>query len=260
MNDAAVEVAPGADGRPRRLALVSALQAEMAALLTLLETERVERVAGRDLHIGQLHGYPVVLALSGIGKVAAAATAMLLIQRHAPEALFFSGVAGGLADGVQVGDVVVADTLLQHDLDASPLFPRYEVPLTGRARFDCDRRLADAIASAAGHALAAHAAPLAAFGATAPRVHRGLVVSGDRFVATSAESAELRCRLPDALAVEMEGAAVAQVCHDAGLPCAVMRTISDRADDSAHVDFGRFLDEVASGLCRAVVSETLQRR
>jgi hypothetical protein len=88
-------------------------------------------------------------------------------------------------------------------------------------------------------------------------VHRGLVVSGDRFVSTSAESAALRGLLPDALAVEMEGAAVAQVCHDFGRAFAVMRTISDRADDAAHVDFPRFVANVASGLTRRIVAHAL---
>ena len=90
-----------------------------------------------------------------------------------------------------------------------------------------------------------------------PRLHQGLVISGDRFVATADESAALRAALPDALAVEMEGAAVAQVCADFGLPLAVLRVISDRADDSAHVDFLRFTDEVASVLTRLAVVAAL---
>jgi adenosylhomocysteine nucleosidase len=73
-----------------------------------------------------------------------------------------------------------------------------------------------------------------------------LIVSGDRFVATKAERDTLLAELPDALAVKMEGAAVAQVCHDFGLPLVVLRTVSDRADDTAHVDFAAFTREVAS--------------
>ena len=247
-----MDVAPGG-----RLAIVSAMWPELRALRAELAEVRTLRRAGRELHIGVLRGRPVVLALSGIGKVAAAATAALLLERFELEALLFTGVAGGLAPAVRVGDVVVAEALLQHDLDASPLFPRYEVPLTGRSRFACDPAMAAALASAAGHALAALRAPLAAFGATAPRLHRGLVVSGDRFVATAAESAALRAALPDALAVEMEGAAVAQVCADFGVRCAVLRSVSDRADDSAHTDFSRFIEDVASRLTRAVVMEAL---
>ena len=83
-------------------------------------------------------------------------------------------------------------------------------------------------------------------------------MQGDRFVATTAESAALQRGLPDALAVEMEGAAFAQVCHDFGVPLAVVRTISDRADDAAHVDFPRFLREVASRYSGALIDTLLR--
>jgi adenosylhomocysteine nucleosidase len=221
----------------RRVAVVSAMREELRELLADLAGARCERVAGRDFHFGSIDGRPVVLVLSGIGKVAAAATTALLLDRFEIDALLFTGVAGGLAPGVAVGDVVLARELLQHDLDASPIFPRYEVPLTGRSRFTADAALTQALAQ----------------GCTGVTVHEGLIVSGDRFVSTNRESAALRAALPDALAVEMEGAAVAQVCADFGRPFAVMRTVSDRADDAAHVDFPRFVNEVASGLTRRIV-------
>lgn len=226
-----------------RIAVVSAMREELHALHDDLLGPRIERVAGRDFHLGTLHGRPALLVLAGIGKVAAATTTALLLDRFDVEAVLFTGVAGGLGEGVAVGDVVVGDKLLQHDMDASPIFPRWEVPLTGRSRFAADAAWSDRLA--AGARQAGHA------------VHRGLVVSGDRFVSTTAESAALRALLPDALAVEMEGAAVAQVCHDFGRPFAVMRTISDRADDAAHVDFPRFVADVASGLTRRIVREAL---
>ena len=104
------------------LAIVGALHEELRALLPLLAPpHRSVRMAGRDFHLGTLHGEPAVLVLSGVGKVAAATTAVLLLQAFAARAIVFCGVAGGLAEGVAVGDVVVADRLLQHDLDASPL-------------------------------------------------------------------------------------------------------------------------------------------
>ena len=247
------------------LAIVSAMHEELRALLPALDDARTLRLAGRDFHTGRLHGHPAVLVLSGIGKVAAATTAALLIHEFDAQALVFTGVAGGLGEGVAVGDVVIATTLLQHDMDASPLFPRFEVPLTGRSHFAADAALAAALQAAAERCLAvAHAGPDAAhrraLGISRSRVHAGLVVSGDRFVATSAESAALRALLPQALAVEMEGAALAQVCADFERPFAVLRTISDRADDTAHIDFTRFIDEVASVTTRAVVSDWLAGR
>jgi adenosylhomocysteine nucleosidase len=246
----------------RPLAIVSAMHDELRALLPALQDERRVVRGTRRFHTGRLHGRPVVLVLSGIGKVAAATTATLLIHEFDAAALLFTGVAGGLAPGVRVGDVVVAQSLLQHDMDASPLFPRYEVPLTGKARFDADPALADGIAAAAAaclssvdHELAAHQRE---FGIEAAAVHRGLIVSGDRFVASAIESASLAAALPDALAVEMEGAAAAQVCFEFGRPLAVLRTISDRADDAAHADFGRFMAEVASVYTRVIVERWLR--
>jgi adenosylhomocysteine nucleosidase len=163
---------------------------------------------------------------------------------------------------VAVGDVVVSSELLQHDVDASPLFPRWEIPLMGVARFAADAALADALRQSARAALAdPHAllgpAVMQAFGIAAPQVHSGLIVSGDRFVCTSAESAVLRDALPDALAVEMEGAAVAQVCHEWGVPFAAIRTISDRADDTASVDFAQFIAEVDSRYSVAILRNWL---
>ena len=244
------------------VAIVSAVHEELRALLPELHQPARVRLAGREFHSGQIHGHPVVLVLSGIGKVAAATTAALLIHAFKARALVFTGVAGGLQRGVRVGDVVVAQQLLQHDMDASPLFPRFEVPLTGRALFEADAALVDALAGAARRCLARAqvligAGRLAEFGIERAVLHQGLVISGDRFVGSEAHSSELRALLPQALAVEMEGAAVAQVCADFGTRFAVLRTISDRADDSAHVDFERFIAEVASAYTHAIIDDWL---
>jgi len=219
---------------------------ELSAVLALMPDEKKQPVAGRDFWQGHLHGHAVIAVLSRIGKVAAATTATALIERFGVTRIVFTGVAGGLALGVQVGDIVVADSFLQHDLDASPIFPRYEVPLYGTSRFPTDVALSDTLARAAQAALPG--VPL----------HRGLVLSGDRFVSTTSEARALQAALPDALAVEMEGAAIAQVCHDYGLPFAAVRTVSDRADDAAHGDFTRFVEEVASRHSAAIVASLLR--
>ena len=261
-----------------RIAIVSAMHQELVALLACMPDETPLLRAGRKFWIGHLDGHEVVAVLSGVGKVAAAATATLLAGEFGVEQAIFTGTAGGLHPAARVGDVVVADALLQHDMDASPLFPRHEVPFYGTDRFATDPGLSKALAKAAGAVLEAaarrphdpkggdrgaageslDAATLAAFGVDLPRVHRGLVLSGDRFVATAAESEALRQRLPDALAVEMEGAALAQVSFDFGLPFAVVRTVSDRADDAAHVDFMRFVEGVASRYTLAIVRRFLR--
>ncbi|CUA95992.1 5'-methylthioadenosine/adenosylhomocysteine nucleosidase [Thiomonas bhubaneswarensis] len=246
-----------------RTGIVSAIAQEQEGLLAALQGPRKVRHGSRDYTLGTLWGHEVALVLCGIGKVAAAATTTSLIVEFGCDALLFTGVAGGLAEGVRVGDVVIADTLLQHDLDARPLYPQYEVPDTGRALFAADRALSDRLHAAAQALFSPHAPPLLdaqtrhEFKLHAPQVHRGLIVSGDRFISTREGSDALRLALPDALAVEMEGAAVAQVCHDYGVPFALVRTLSDRADDTAHLDFGRFIRAVASAYSTALLAAML---
>ncbi|MFM2036930.1 MAG: 5-methylthioadenosine/S-adenosylhomocysteine nucleosidase [Pseudomonadota bacterium] len=256
-----------------RIAIISALHEELSAVLLALNTATEERVggsgkvekvsvAGREFSLGRLGGREVVMVLSKVGKVAAAATATVLAERFDVQAMLFTGVAGGLGPTVRVGDVVVASQFLQHDLDASPLFPRYEVPLYGRSRFDADPQLSAALMQAAQATLSDMRGTLGAaavneFDLHQSQVYSGLVISGDRFVSTSQESLALVQALPEAQAVEMEGAAIAQVCHDYGLPFAAVRTISDRADDAAHADFNRFISEVASRYSAAIIQRAL---
>ncbi len=234
-------------------AILSALPEEQAGVLALLHSPQCTVHAGREFWQGSIHGKPVVLALSRIGKVAAATTATALIERFKVQRMVFTGVAGGLAAKVQVGDVVVGTQYLHHDLDVSPLFPRYEIPGYGRARLDADGILV---------AIISEAAPAIFQRAGDPKdtnIHAGLIASGDRFVSSAAEVQALRLALPDALCVEMEGAAVAQVCCDYGVPFAAVRTISDRADDTAHLDFAQFVRDVAGPYAVRLVDALMRK-
>ena len=246
-----------------RIALISAMHEELAAVLARMPDEQKITHAGREFWVGHWHGHEVVAVLSRIGKVAAATTATALIERFCVTRIVFTGVAGGLAPHVRVGDVVVAREFIQHDMDASPLFPRHQVPLTGMTRFPADITLSDALAVAAPLALQDMRASLPQaewlnLDLTNAQVHQGLIASGDRFVSQTVESQALQRDLPEALAVEMECAAIAQVCRDYGVPLAAVRTISDRADDAAHVDFPRFIQTIASRYSVAVLERLLR--
>lgn len=237
------------------LGILAALPEEITELLAEMgPTATVRRLGMRDYHVGVLRGQPCVLALTRIGKVAAAATTAMLLHEFRVRAVVFTGVAGGIHEQVQVGDVVIGDTLLQHDLDARPLFARYEVPMLGRTHFSTEAALTELLAHCAEDFLSAYAHGRA----VAPAVRRGPIATGDCFVGDLATLTRLRAELPDALCVEMEGAAVAQVCHEFGVPCAVLRTVSDRADNSATVDFRRFLQEVASVYSAGILRRFLQ--
>lgn len=241
-----------------RIAIVSALHDELSKLLELMPDEHKQVHAGREFWVGHLHGHDLVVVLSGIGKVAAATTATILIEEFKVERIVFTGVAGGLGKNVNIGDVVVADSFMQHDMDASPIFPRYELPGYGTSTLSVDEALKRELVQACQYVIAhlpstLEAATIQAYGLHKPQVHTGLVVSGDRFVSTSAEAKQLQHDLPHALAVEMEGAAFAQVCYDYKVRFAAVRTISDKADDAATVDFTRFLAEVASHYSALIV-------
>ncbi|MYN13276.1 5'-methylthioadenosine/adenosylhomocysteine nucleosidase [Pusillimonas sp. TS35] len=235
------------------LGIIAAMHGELAELLAVMGPDsRMLTIGGRDYYLGRLDGHDCVAVLARVGKVAAAATTVTMIRELGVGALVFTGLAGAVASHLNVGDVVVADSLLQHDMDARPLFPRFEIPLLGCSRFNADAGMSALLAASAQTYLdddfMVHAGPRVCtqFRLRRPRVHRGMIVSGDRFVSDSGEVATLRAMLPDALCVEMEGAAVAQICHEYDMPFAVIRTISDRADDEAGLDFNAFLEQVAS--------------
>ncbi|MEJ5896927.1 MAG: 5'-methylthioadenosine/adenosylhomocysteine nucleosidase [Aquabacterium sp.] len=252
---------------PGRIGVIAALPEELQSLLDAMpDAQAIER-AGRTFWVGHLQGRDIVAVLSRIGKVAAATTTTVLLTEMACRQIIFTGVAGGLGPDVRVGDVVVADALVQHDMDASPLFPRYELPGLGVSHLhppvDLTARVHEVVSEALSPQALSVNGPLkdvhlASLGLGLPRVHRGLIASGDQFVNAAADCDTLRHHLPGVLAVEMEGAAVAQVCHDFDTPYVVLRTISDRADESAHIDFPRFVRAVA---CRyaLVMIEALLR-
>ncbi len=247
-----------------KIGILGALPQEVALIKRCMTVHRSVDLGTRTFHEGEWGGRRIVLALSRVGKVSAALTTALLLERFGVERVIFTGVAGALDPRLRVGDVLIADRLLQHDMDARPLFPRFEVPLLNRAEFPAV--LAPAAEAAArayiAEALAAEipAERRTAFGIAMPAVWRGLVISGDQFVGDAAHAAALRGLQPAALGVEMEGAAVAQVCHEmGGVPAAVIRVVSDRADGSAAVDFQRFVDDIAEYLTGGIVRVMLER-
>jgi adenosylhomocysteine nucleosidase len=233
------------------LAIVSATPDEIGAVVESLADVKMESAGRRTYHVGLLHGLPVVAVFSRWGKVAAAATAAQLISRYGVTSLVFSGVAGAVQPGLAIGDIVVGTGLIQHDMDASPIFPRYEVPLLGMQTFPTDVALQEQLARAAQAFLQQDLAMRVAgterahFRIDAPKLVQGMIASGDKFFASAAEVRALRARLPEIACVEMEGAAVAQVCAEYGVPFGIVRTISDVADENAVHDFPRFSREVA---------------
>ncbi len=246
-----------------RIGIVSALQEEQAGLIDMLDNPQTVQRGMRDYTSGSVSGIDCVCVLSRIGKVAAAATTATLIEKFGVTHILFTGVAGGAHPDVRVGDIVIADQLVQHDMDASPLFPRFEVPLTGLSHFFSDKPLSDRLMQASRQFINCDYVSMIGeedrtlFAMDRPQIHRGLIASGDEFIARGDQLARITGNFPEVLAVEMEGAAVAQVCFEFGIPFAIVRTVSDGANENAPIDFIQFLEKIAARYAFGIVMQFL---
>jgi adenosylhomocysteine nucleosidase len=247
------------------IAVLAAMEQELRLIEDRLHQPTEQQAGGRRFVSGTLAGVGVVTAISGYGKVGAAATVTTALDAFAPSHVVFGGVAGGIGEGVEIGDVVVADRLIQHDFDASPIFDRFVVPSLGVAEVTADPELTDILVGAASaYVSGAFREEMARqgmlpFEAGDTAIHVGLLASGDQFIDHVAQARALLSDLPHLLAVEMEGAAVAQVCAERSIPFAVFRSISDRADQNADVDFLAFIATVAAPITAGIVDELMQR-
>ena len=237
----------------RHVGVIGAMAEEVERLHQHLDAETLTEDAGRVYRHGVLASQRVTVVQSRIGKVAAALTAASLIRDHQVDAIVFTGIAGALHDDLGIGDVVVASELVQHDLAGPPeMFARGEIPFLGVVELDTDPTLRAAAVAAAtefvSHGLTSTvlAEQLDDLGIGRPSIHVGQVATGDEFIEGELKDI-VRRRTPNACCVDMEGAAVAQVCHElGGVPLCVIRAISDLSSGTASVDFPRFLDQLAS--------------
>lgn len=211
--------------------IIGALDAEIDEYLRSLEKHQKRTWKEFVFHEGQLAGKDVIIVKSGIGKVFAAMTTQKIIDTYNPKNIIFTGVAGGINQNYEIGDVIVAEDLVQHDFDVSELgSPRGAIPNTDYRFFKTDEKLRN----------------LALLSKIQQTVHKGRILTGDQFL-TKKELNEYDYLTGELKgdAVEMEGAAVAQVCVVNGVAFLVIRTISDKANDDASVDFVKFLPEIA---------------
>ncbi|MEF3354874.1 5'-methylthioadenosine/adenosylhomocysteine nucleosidase [Paenibacillus sp. GYB006] len=208
------------------IGLIGAMKEEIELLLTGMENVKQHTYAGIHYAEGDIYGQHVVVCKSGVGKVNAAITTQMLIEKFNISKVIFTGVAGAVHPELEIGDIVVSTACIQHDMDVTPLgFKRGEIPYQEVSAFPADSELIR---------LAEKACELLSV-----PLRKGIVLSGDQFIA-SKETVRGLYEEFDGACVEMEGAAVAQVCYMNDVPFVVLRGMSDKADGSAHVNFAEF--------------------
>ncbi|ANS75026.1 nucleosidase [Paenibacillus yonginensis] len=216
------------------IGILGAMDEEIALLLRQMEGKDTQIQAGIPFTTGRLLGRNVVVSKSGVGKVNAAATTQLMIDRFNVSSVLFTGVAGAVNPELQIGDIVISSSCQQHDMDVTPLgYARGIIPYQEISDFPADDALVKLAMRACEKICQDH------------QFLVGRVLSGDRFVADRDVVQDLYENMHGAC-VEMEGAAVAQVCYMNRVPYVVLRSMSDKADGSAHVNFAEFTVEAAN--------------
>lgn len=222
----------------KKLGIIGAMDVEVAILKEKLENSRVTTVGRMDFFEGTLSGLDVVVVRCGVGKVHAAICAQTLCDRFGVTHLLNTGIAGSLDAALDIGDVVVSRDAMYHDFDCVHFgYPTGKVPGLDVIAFPSDPEMID-LAFAASESL------------RPGHTKMGRVATGDQFVATQKQKNQIISRT-QANCTEMEGAAVAQAAYVNGVPFVILRAISDKADDSAGMDYPTF-EKMAAEHCAAV--------
>ncbi|MFY9381501.1 MAG: 5'-methylthioadenosine/adenosylhomocysteine nucleosidase [Eubacteriales bacterium] len=227
----------------KTIGIIGAMDIEINALMKEFTDVKKETVGGTEYIIGDLYNCRAVAAVSGIGKIAAAVCANTMIIKYGADAIINTGTAGALISDLAIGDVVVAKSLVEHDVDLTIFgYAPGEIPGVGTAFLPCDETLVEtAIRSAK---------------TLGYKCHSGIIASGDAFICDSKDKERIKNTF-GASACEMEGAAIARVCRMYGVPCAVVRCISDTADDVSGVVFESFKYSAAQTAVN-IVSEIIK--
>lgn len=224
----------------KRIGIIGAMAQEVNTLVGQLESPQRYEHAGFIFHTGTRYGLEVIVLQSGIGKVNAAVGTAILLERHQPDAIINTGSAGGFATDLRIGDVIISDEVRHHDVDAVVF--GYEIgQVPGMpAAYLADKQLRDLARNA-----------IASLGEV--QVREGMIATGDAFMADPARVEATRAQFPTMLAVEMEGAAIAQTCYLYQCPFVVIRALSDiPGSGDNHLSFDEFLEVAADHSSRMV--------
>ena len=212
-----------------KFGIIAAMEEELKTLLLTLEDKKEVVVLGKTYYEGRIGQHEVVLVQSGIGKVLSAMSVTILAETFGVDAIINTGSAGAVSEGLAIGDVVIADRLVYHDVDVTAFGYAYGQMAGQELYFLADSDL-----------MAKLQAVLAQEGQES---HLGLIATGDSFIADPDRVAAIKHHFPEVLAVEMEGAAIAQAAQAASKPFLVIRAMSDTAQGDANITFDEFILE-----------------
>jgi len=222
------------------IGIIGAMKIEVDALKAAMTDTETKTVSGIDFVSGMLQGRRAVVAQCGIGKVFAAVCAQTMILTYAPCIIINTGVAGTLTPELSIGQVALADALVQHDMDTSPLGdPVGLVSGINMVYFPTDKEATACLAACVDHEGA--------------KSVRGTIVSGDQFINSAAVKSRITANFEGCIACEMEGAAIAHVCYINKTPCAILRAISDGGDEEASDDYPTFCKKAADTAIRVLM-------
>lgn len=220
-----------------KIGIIGAMEEEVLCLKNKMNITEVRSIASLEFYVGMLHNREVILVRSGIGKVNAALCTQILIDCFHIDSVINTGVAGALSDELEIGDVVISLDAMQHDVDATGFgYDLGIIPSMDNSCFKADKRLLK-IAKKASEVLSMKT-----------NVFVKRIVSGDQFISDSQKKKEL-IEIFGGFCTEMEGASIAQVCYINKIPFVIIRSISDKADDSAEVNFAEFTQLASANSC-----------
>lgn len=244
-----------------KIGILGAMLEEVSSIKQMMVVENETCIAGRVYLEGKIKNKNVVVVFSRWGKVASASTTTSLINKFEVDFVLFTGVTGAVSKDLEIGDIVIGSGLYQHDMDARPFFEQYQIPLTRSIILSPNPTDIEKARTAAQLFLSSTDTSthiLEKYSIANPSIHIGLIASGDKFI-SKAHHIELINNNQDGstLAVEMEGASVAQICEEYNVPYIIIRVISDKADHSAVIDFQSFIKEIASNYASGILKAYL---
>lgn len=223
-------------GKFKRIGIIAAMDKETEGLKAAVENPQVESFGGVDFVCGKIGDKEVIVAKSGIGKVFAAMCAQAMILKLSPDCIINTGIAGGLSRELKILDCVVADGVVQHDMDTSPIGdPVGLISGINLVKLPTDENISKALIGAAK--------------TCGIKCKKGTVATGDQFVALDSQRNRI-INLFGADCCEMEGGAVGQVCYVNKIPFGIIRTISDNYDSDVSMDYPVFAEKAADASIR----------